>query len=859
MKLKTPDDNQIKRHSMPIKFYNHKDLTKNYSLIEKKIKNSKILKIFLEAKRDFKINNHELEKKIKFQQKKFKLTESRSFERKYEPLKISKKWKKLKMILHLSFKLKNLLYLKRLNGVTINLNNYSKNISEKSYKLISGFYIEKKLKKKKIWYLIYPQSTFSNFWCWINICLFIYTAFYMPFKLAFIDFNNAYLMILDFFIMFLFICDIFVSILTVYYKQEVLIDDFKVILVSYLKTWFIFDLISVFPFEYLNLFESKIFFLTKLPKLFKLLKIFRLLRLSENLLKNKKLTQVVNFFKINQQFNEFLFFFIIIILLTHITGCFWFFLTKLNENDNWITHYSYKANSITSKYFISFYWAISTICTVGFGDITPTNIIERFFNLIWIMVGVGFYSYTIGSLSSILNQLMKRKSIISSRFSFIYSMAKIKNIKYSILEKITINLENNKEEQNFDSNHINSNLFTDVSLDLTYKLAKKIYSKLIEKVVFFHHKDINFIAQLTPFITSRKFTKGTVIYDQYEYPSFVYFIIKGKIGFQKKTKSVFKEYVEGSYFGEIEIFKSCLRQYTAKVTQDAQLLLLPRDNFLKSLKNFPKIDEELHDISIKRDIDLKKSKEYSQKIRDIYINTKSFLKKKESLELSKIQRKMHKNIISLKNKILYYTESIGLKKYNTSELKPPKFHKPKLDLLYSLSICDIKENNFDFYELRRFFEICQKRSKYINELALNIYTKFKKEKYYLIKNREKINVGIQCDLDDPISTERLNLMNHSYVTEKYPSDDYINDEKDEKFNPLDINKNISNLTDGIENNNAMFLSFGPKKFEKENDFKFKKVHLEKKCLLKSEKFQKYKECKKNQSSNSYLFSEDSIL
>ena len=61
-------------------------------------------------------------------------------------------------------------------------------------------------------------------------------------------------------------------------------------------------------------------------------------------------------------------------------------------------------------YFLSFYWAISTICTVGFGDVVPITLIEKVFNLIWIMVGVAFYSYTVGTLSTMMNNLNKKKS-----------------------------------------------------------------------------------------------------------------------------------------------------------------------------------------------------------------------------------------------------------------------------------------------------------------------------------------------------------------------------------------------------------------------------------------------------------------
>ena len=65
---------------------------------------------------------------------------------------------------------------------------------------------------------------------------------------------------------------------------------------------------------------------------------------------------------------------------------------------------------------MSFYWAITTICTVGFGDIYPTNLHEKIFCLVWIMVGVAFYTYTLSSLTTMVNSFYKRKLSISKRF-----------------------------------------------------------------------------------------------------------------------------------------------------------------------------------------------------------------------------------------------------------------------------------------------------------------------------------------------------------------------------------------------------------------------------------------------------------
>ena len=75
----------------------------------------------------------------------------------------------------------------------------------------------------------------------------------------------------------------------------------------------------------------------------------------------------------------------------------------------------------------------------------------------------------------------------------------------------------------------------------------------------FNNLDINFVAQIIPYIKMQKIRTGELIYKKNEYPSHIYFLLKGRIGFFNDSNKIFKCYVEGSYFGEIEIFKSYLR------------------------------------------------------------------------------------------------------------------------------------------------------------------------------------------------------------------------------------------------------------------------------------------------------------
>jgi len=49
---------------------------------------------------------------------------------------------------------------------------------------------------------------------------------------------------------------------------------------------------------------------------------------------------------------------------------------------------------------------------VGYGDIEPGTPIERIIAILWMIVGVGIYSFTIGNLSSLLYTMDRRDTIL---------------------------------------------------------------------------------------------------------------------------------------------------------------------------------------------------------------------------------------------------------------------------------------------------------------------------------------------------------------------------------------------------------------------------------------------------------------
>lgn len=90
---------------------------------------------------------------------------------------------------------------------------------------------------------------------------------------------------------------------------------------------------------------------------------------------------------------------------------------------------------------------------------------------------------------------------------------------------------------------------------------------------------------------------------QDDHPYELYFIVKGRVNFViDDEECVFKQWPQGSYFGEMEIIMYKKRMCTAKAAVDCDLFTLNKKFYSSIILNdYPEVHKKLKEVAIERE------------------------------------------------------------------------------------------------------------------------------------------------------------------------------------------------------------------------------------------------------------------
>jgi CRP-like cAMP-binding protein len=516
-------------------------------------------------------------------------------------------WKRVRIKIRAAIILKKLIHDINLYGSSqLNLQLYTlesekedQNLFRRASRVFSGAeFIEQS--ETSPFLVILPHSKFKSIWNILIVVILIYTATATPFLLAFYDISEFLITYwIDNTINILFFIDFIINFLTAYYdeKNDLVVNRAK-IAIKYCKGWMVIDLLSWFPFDLLQNQSNSSGALTRflrLPKLYRLMRLsrlFKLLKTHANKEMINKIQEVFNFTNTSMRLFKSL---MGIIISIHICSCLWYLTAKLYDfnPDTWVVRYGYIDNDIGSLYLTSLYWSFETLSTVGYGDITPYTALEKCLCLVWMVCGMNFVSFTIGSLSSMSSSLDLNENALSNKLSVIDEFAEDVNLTSSLRTKLKNSLKYTTEKRGF-SWLEKLSLLVELPKNLRYEIAVAMHNGAARKLSFFISKDSGFIATVVPMLQPVRIEKGGLVYSVGDSADEIFFLVKGYVRIMYHKEFVVGFISKGMHFGEIEVARKHPRRFNASTNSLCDLLVMNKKSITITQLEYPNIWAEIY-------------------------------------------------------------------------------------------------------------------------------------------------------------------------------------------------------------------------------------------------------------------------
>lgn len=242
-------------------------------------------------------------------------------------------------------------------------------------------------------------------WDLCMMVLLCYIALTLPFTMGFG--TDDTLETIDRVLDFIFCCDVVLNFRTTFAdRDESIIVNGRQIACKYLKSWFFLDFLSSCPFDLITSGLMPSFTPARLLKIGKIAKVMKLLRISKmmKVFGDSELMEKVeekSTSKAHLTFMRVLKLVCLAFILAHWLACFGSFA----DEGSLEKYFGDESPTVFQKYLAAMYWAMMTLSTVGYGDITPTSDWGRLYCMIAMVIGGAFYGYIIGTTTSIVSDM----------------------------------------------------------------------------------------------------------------------------------------------------------------------------------------------------------------------------------------------------------------------------------------------------------------------------------------------------------------------------------------------------------------------------------------------------------------------
>ncbi|KOM33075.1 hypothetical protein LR48_Vigan01g263100 [Vigna angularis] len=416
-------------------------------------------------------------------------------------------------------------------------------------------------------FILSPYGRRYRIWETFLIILVFYTAWVSPFEFGFLKKPEPPLSISDNIVNGFFFVDIVLTFFVAYIDKTtyLIVDDRKQIAWKYARTWLAFDVVSIIPSELIQKLSPSPL---QSYGLFNMLRLWRLRRVSALFSRLEK-DRNYNYFWVRcaKLISVTLF-------AVHCAGCFYYLIAARyhDPKKTWIgsTMDNFLEHSLWSRYVMSIYWSITTLTTVGYGDLHPVNSREMTFDIFYMLFNLGLTAYLIGNMTNLVVHGTSRTRKFRDTIQAASNFAQRNQLPHRLQDQMLAHLclkyrtdsEGLQQQETLDS----------LPKAIRSSISHYLFNSLIDKVYLFKEVSNDLLFQLVSEMKAEYFPPKEDVILQNEAPTDFYILVTGAV--------VVGEAKTGDLCGEIGVLCYKPQLFTVRTKRLSQLLRLNRTTFL---------------------------------------------------------------------------------------------------------------------------------------------------------------------------------------------------------------------------------------------------------------------------------------
>jgi voltage-gated potassium channel len=248
-----------------------------------------------------------------------------------------------------------------------------------------------------------------------------------------------------------------------------------------------------------------------------------------------------------------------------------------------------------SRYLRALYWCITTLATVGYGDIVPKTNLQTAYAMVVMILGVGVYGYVIGNVTNLVANIDLAKTHYRENMERLAAFMRYRNLPPTLQRRLRdyyTYLWDNR------LGYDESTVLADLPESLRTEVAIFLRRDFIERAPLFQgasHELVREIAlQLHPVV----FTPGDFIFRAGQYGNNMYFISRGTVEIiAPDGTTVLRTLTDGHFFGELALLFSQPRTANVRAVDYCDLYTLDKDTFDRVLTRYPEFAAHIKEVA----------------------------------------------------------------------------------------------------------------------------------------------------------------------------------------------------------------------------------------------------------------------